>query len=30
MAEKKNWQNVRWNVEGFGYIYITADNGRIL
>jgi GH35 family endo-1,4-beta-xylanase len=19
--------NVRWNVEGFGYIYITADNG---
>ena len=19
--------NVRWNVEGFGYIYMTADNG---
>src|SRR5574341_717648 len=24
---KKFGIDVRWNVEGFGYIYITADNG---
>lgn len=26
-GEEKFGINVRWHVEGFGYIYITADNG---
>lgn len=26
-GKKKFGIDVRWNVEGFGYIYITADNG---
>jgi len=26
-GQKKFGIDVRWNVEGFGYIYITADNG---
>jgi hypothetical protein len=26
-GHKKFGIDVRWNVEGFGYIYITADNG---
>lgn len=26
-GDRKFGINVRWNVEGFGYLYITADNG---